>query len=110
MDTLHHYTDNIDEALHSTHGNTAQLALETGLVDQIATRQETMSYLASLSPQPSDSPHILSSKDYLDSITPSYQEDSSQNSKIGLIIAEGTILPGKSASRHDWRGFSGKSH
>ncbi len=94
LNTLHHYTDNIDEALHSTRGNAAQLALETGLVDQIATRQEAISYLASLSPQPSNSPHILSSRDYLDSLTPSYQEDSSQNSKVGLIIAEGTILPG----------------
>jgi protease IV len=94
LNALHHYTDNIDEALHSTHGNTAQLALQTGLVDQIATRQEAISYLASLSPQPSDSPHILSFRDYLDSITSSYQADSSQNSVVGLIIAEGTILPG----------------
>ncbi len=94
LETLQHYTNNIDVALHSTSGNTAQLALETGLVDQIATRQEVKSYLASLTPQLTDSPHILSSNDYLQSVTPSYQEDSSQTSKVALIIAEGTILPG----------------
>lgn len=95
LDALRYYTDNIAEALNSTHGNTAQLALETGLVDQIATRQEATSYLASITPEPSESPHILSSTDYLELITPSFNEDTSEEAKVGLIIAEGTILPGK---------------
>ncbi len=95
LDTLHHYTDDIDKALQSTGGNIAQLALKTGLIDQIATRQEINSYLGSLTPIPSTSPQFLPSAAYLNSITPSYMGDSSQKSKIGLIIAEGTILPGK---------------
>jgi protease-4 len=95
LDTLHYYTNNINEALNSTQGNIAQLALKTGLVDQIATRNETESYLASLTPTLSGDVHILSSKDYLESITPSYTQETSQVSKIGLIIAEGNILPGK---------------
>jgi protease-4 len=95
LDTLHYYTNNINEALNSTQGNIAQLALKTGLVDQIATRNETESYLASLTPTLSGDVHILSSKDYLESMTPSYTQDTSQESKIGLIIAEGNILPGK---------------
>jgi protease-4 len=95
LDTIHHYTDNIDEVLHATDGNTAQLALDTGLVDQIATRQETTSYLASLTPMPSVSPHLLSSLAYFESITPSYTRETSQQPKVGLIIAEGNIFPGK---------------
>jgi protease-4 len=95
LDALHYYTDNIAEALSFTQGDPAQLALQTGLVDQIATREETASYLASLAPQASGTPNILSSNDYLQSIVSSYQEDTDQKTKIGLIIAEGTILPGK---------------
>jgi protease-4 len=95
LDTIQHYTDNIDEALHATDGNTAQLALDTGLVDQIATRQETTSYLASLTPMPSVSPHLLPSSAYFESITPSYTKETSQQAKVGLIIAEGNIFPGK---------------
>jgi protease-4 len=95
LDSLHYYTNNIDEALNSTQGNIAQLALKTGLVDQIATRNETESYLASLTPTLSGNAHILSSKEYLESITQSYAQDTSQKLKVGLIIAEGNILPGK---------------
>lgn len=95
LDTLYYYTNNIPEALNTAHGNTAQLALETGLVDQISTRQEVTAYLTSLTPKSSESPQILSSTDYLDSITPSYSKEISQEDKVGLIIAEGNILPGK---------------
>jgi protease-4 len=94
LDALHFYTSNIDQALNVAHGNTAQLALDTGLVDQLATRQETTSYLASLAPTPSGEPQLLSSTDYFDSITPSYTNKTSEKSKVGLIIAEGKILPG----------------
>lgn len=95
LEVLHHYTDNISEALNSTSGNTARLALETGLVDQVATRNEVTSYLTSLAPTIPGVSNIISSTDYLNSISPSYQEDPSQKSKVGLIIAEGAILPGK---------------
>ena len=94
-EAIEHYTNNIAEALHSTGGNTAQLALATGLVDQLATRQEATAYLDSLNPKAAGSAKILSSVDYLDTITPSYQETESAQSKVGLIIAEGLILPGK---------------
>jgi len=92
---VQYYTDNIDKALYSTKGNTAQLALETGLVDQIATRLETTTYLASLSPTLAESPQLLASMEYLNSITPSFTPEKSPASKVGLIIAEGKILPGK---------------
>jgi protease-4 len=99
VQAVQYYTDNIDKALHSTKGDTAQLALETGLVDQIATRQETTAYLTSLSSTPTGSPELLSSTDYLNSITPSFAPKESPaespTDKVGLIIAEGNILPGK---------------
>ncbi len=95
LDSIHNYTNNIDEALNSTRGNIAQLALKTGLVDQVATRIETESYLASLTPALSANTHILSSREYLESIPQSYTPDTSQQPIVGLIIAEGNILPGK---------------
>lgn len=95
VQAVQYYTDNIDKALYATKGNTAQLALETGLVDQIATRQEITTYLASLSPTLTGAPELLSSSDYLNSIPPSYTPETSSTSKVGLIIAEGNILPGK---------------
>ncbi|MGB3212666.1 MAG: signal peptide peptidase SppA [Desulforhopalus sp.] len=95
LDAVHYYSAHIAEALNAAGGNPAQLALDTGLVDQIATRQQVRSYLDSLSPRLSGEPKILSSTDYLDSITPSFREKSSESPQIGLIIAEGTILPGK---------------
>ncbi|GAB6192402.1 signal peptide peptidase SppA [Desulfocastanea catecholica] len=95
VQAVQNYTDNIDKALYATQGNTAQLALETGLVDQIATRQEITTYLASLSPTLTGARELLSSTEYLHSITPSYTPETSPASKVGLIIAEGIILPGK---------------
>ncbi len=92
---IHQYTNNIPEMLHATGGNTAQLALATGLVDQIATRQEATAYLESLAPAAAGTSKILASADYLDSLNPSYQEDTTKQSKVGLIIAEGAIMPGK---------------
>ncbi len=95
LDALSYYTNNISEALSTTQGNTAQLAFATGLVDQIATRQEVTAYLKTLIPNSFETPQMLSSNDYLNSLTPSYSQEISAGDKVGLIVAEGTILPGK---------------
>lgn len=94
-EALRFYTDSAAEALRTVEGDTAQLAIETGLVDQIATRQETTAYLTSLAPGFSQKPNFFSSKDYLKTISPSYISETFSDSKVGLIIAEGNILPGK---------------
>ncbi len=95
LETLHNYTNNIDDALRATQGDPARLALDTGLVDQLATREELDKYLASQAGKPSGSPNIVASDDYFDALTPSYLDDGSRAPVVGLIIAEGTILPGK---------------
>lgn len=95
LEALHNYTDNIDDALRTTQGDPAKLALETGLVDQLATRQELNKYLAFLTGKSSGSPYIIASDDYFEALTPSYLDDDSQAPVVGLVIAEGTILPGK---------------
>lgn len=95
QEILENYTDNITAALAETGGNTAQLAQKTGLVDHIWTRPQITSYLTSLTKTTEEKLHTISSLDYYDIVQPSFGQTASENGKIGLIVAEGTILPGK---------------
>jgi protease-4 len=94
-EAIENYTDNISQSLRTTAGDTAELALKTGLVDQLSNRSQITAYLASLTKTVGDKPHMLGSNDYLDAIEPSYSQDDWQGDKIGVIVAEGNILPGK---------------
>ena len=92
---IENYTNNIAEALQSTEGNPAKLAHKTGLVDEILTRHQITEFLSSLTQHKQQTPHFVSSSIYFDTLIPSYQNEDSDWSKVGLIIAEGNILPGK---------------
>lgn len=92
---IDNYTNHTTAGLESTNGNTAQLALKTGLVDQIWTRPQITAYLTTLTKTTEQKLHTLSSSDYYKTIQPSFIQDPSVNEKIGLIVAEGNILPGK---------------
>ncbi len=94
-ETIDNYTTNISLALQSTEGDTAELALKTGLVDQLSNRSDITAYLIALTKTTEAKPSIIGSATYYDSILPSYDHVDWQGDKIGLIIAEGTILPGK---------------
>ncbi|MBU1564364.1 MAG: signal peptide peptidase SppA [Proteobacteria bacterium] len=94
-ETLENYTANISLALQSTGGDTAQLALTTGLVDQLSNRSEISAYLIALAKSTETKPPIVGSAKYSDSFLPSYNKIGWKGDKIGLIIAEGNILPGK---------------
>lgn len=91
---LQNYTNNIGEALSAAHGNTSKLAFNSGLVDHVWTRQQIRSHLITLSGANSLKSQIIPSTRYMDQITPSFTLTDS-NDHIGLIIAEGPILPGK---------------
>lgn len=95
LETIDSYTANITESLQSTNGDTAQLALKTGLVDQLATREDITNHLTTLAKAVHGEPPLVASSEYLNTITPSYGQINWQGDKIGLIIAEGNILPGK---------------
>ncbi len=94
-ETIENYTAHISEALQSTGGDTAQLALKTGLVDQLANRSDITAYLAALTKNSEVKPPMVGSADYYDSLLPSYRKIDWKGDKVGLIIAEGNILPGK---------------
>ncbi len=92
-ETLRLYTNDVEGQLRSTNGDSAQLALNLGLVDKISTRQEIKSYLLSISGTDSlEKPSIFSSKEYLGHVQ--YEDDSLNKSQIGIIVAEGNIVPG----------------
>lgn len=94
-ETITQYTDNNPEHLAKVNGNTADLALEMGLIDKILTRHEVTEYLASLSTKvKTKKTRTVSLKTYLSTIQQSYLPTDSDN-KIGIIIAQGTILPGE---------------
>jgi len=92
---LRRYTNNIAEELEKTKGNTAQLANNTGLVDQIMTRSQIKDHLKSITQTTGNSLPVTSTKKYLDNIVPSYTHDGTSQDNIGIIVAEGNILPGK---------------
>ncbi|MFH0781317.1 MAG: signal peptide peptidase SppA [Pseudomonadota bacterium] len=94
-ETLENYTDNIAKALQSAGGDPAQLALKTGLVDQVLNRADITTYLAGLTKSTQDKPRLVGSTEYLNSLLPSYSKIDWKGDKIGVIIAEGNILPGK---------------
>lgn len=94
FDLLDGYPDTIANSLEQTSGDAAQLALQQGLVDEVWTREKIHSYLETLFDNNSSKDNLITSSSYLESLTPSYTDNSQNDNKVGLIIAEGTILPG----------------
>lgn len=94
-DTIHTYTSNITSELITVGGDTAQLALKSGLVDGLKTRDQLRRFLGKHSGTNSDGgfKHI-SLSDYLNTIPRSYTSPPDANGTIGIIIAEGAILNG----------------
>ncbi len=91
------YANDIPAKLTAAGGSTAQLALDSKLVDGLKTREEIRDYLAKLSaPAPDRGFSQVSLNEYLRTITLSYQQPlvASANT-IGIIIAEGMILDGE---------------
>ena len=93
------YTNFIDRLLADTDGNTAQLALKTGLVDRIWTRPQVQSHLAALAGTSSERDYTsISSADYLRLIGPAAHGGSAALHKVGILVAQGNILSGKQPS------------
>jgi protease-4 len=96
-ETIDQYANDIPAKLATAGGSTAQLALDSKLVDGLKTREEIRDYLAQQSaPAPDRGFSQVSLNEYLRTITLSYQQPlvASANT-IGIIIAEGMILDGE---------------
>jgi protease IV len=90
------YTHTPADLLRDTGGDIAKLALKAGLVDKIWTRNQVEAHLASLAGTSSDRDYThITSKDYLAMIGSPFAIGSTSENKIGILVAQGAILPGK---------------
>ena len=91
--TLNDYINNIDVHMTRLKGDTAQLALELNLVDQLASQSEIRAQLSERFGRDEDDNYLaLDYWDYLDltdAEQPKYQD------KVGLLVASGIILDGE---------------
>ncbi len=93
---LDSYTNNFSTRLAVEDGDRARLALNAGLVDEIKSRSEIGSFLAAMTaPDAIRGFRQISFRNYLKTIDRSYQIEETPKDKIGIIIANGTILNGK---------------
>jgi protease-4 len=94
-DAVDNYINNVVQNLSAAGGDTGLLAKKYGLVDKLMTREELRDYLAKLTgPAPGTDFRQVSYKDYLKTISPSYEGGKDSENQIGIIVAEGTILNG----------------
>jgi len=94
------FTTNVNQMvsqLASVGGNRAQLALATGLVDGLKTRQELEKQLIAKVGLSKDKKNFkyIDLQSYLQTLTPSYTTPADQQGLIGIITASGNILPGE---------------
>jgi protease-4 len=95
-DAIEKYTTDIAAQLLLTDGNAAELALKLGLVDQLLTRNQISTYFKAVTGTAINSvPQQISSRDYAGRVKHSYEDDNSSDAKVGVIIGEGNIVPGK---------------
>lgn len=92
---LTRYSDEFDQLMLEYEGDAALVALETGLVDQLMTRDQTLSrFIRQIGPQDEQGQFYahINYLPYLDQVETSTAEDAV---RIGLITASGTILAGR---------------
>ena len=90
------YINNVSENLSLVKGDTAQLALDHGLVDALKTRDEVREELIALVGEDEDEMTInqIQFDDYLTAIKPQQEQTRDDSSKVGIIVAKGIILDG----------------
>ena len=90
------YINNVSVNLSAVNGDTAQLALDHGLVDALKTRDEFREELIALVGEDKDEMTInqIQFDDYLNDIQPQRVQNRENASKVGVIVAKGVILDG----------------
>ena len=90
------YINNISEHLAKVDGDTAQLALDYGLVDDLKTREEVKDELIQLVGQDTDGNTFnqIQLDEYLEVIRPELIQTDPDRSRVGIIVARGMILDG----------------
>ena len=91
------YINDIPENLKAVDGDMAKLALEAGLVDEIAPHHEIREYLQSISGHSVKNGYqSVSFNHYLNTFAPSHNYTKKSQDTVAIIVAQGTIMPGQS--------------
>ena len=95
-ETVDDYINNVSENLSLVKGDTAQLALDHGLVDALKTRDEVREELIALVGEDAEEMTInqIQFDDYLAAIQLQRRQNREDTSKVGVIVAKGIILNG----------------
>ena len=90
------YINNISSHLAEVDGDTARLALNYGLVDELKTRDEVRDELIQLvgEDEDKDTYKQIQLDEYLEVIRPELMRTDPANAKVGVIVARGVILDG----------------
>jgi len=90
------YINNISRLLARAEGDAAQMAVDYGLIDELKTRDEVREELVQLVGGDEDQKTFnqIQLDDYLAAIRPELLQTDPDASKIGVIVARGTILAG----------------
>ena len=94
---INNYINSMDVRLEKAGGDEAVMALNAGLIDGLKTRQQIENYLQTVtggSHGDKGFKHI-SMYDYLRHITPSYTTRPDKRPAVGIIVAQGNIVPGR---------------
>ena len=96
---INDFINSMDVRLEKAGGDGALMALNAGLIDGIKTRDQIEEYLRSVTGSNGSSGEFshISMYDYLAHITPSYTTRSEKSSSVGIIVAQGNIVPGEGA-------------
>ncbi len=88
------YVDQFADRVEAAQGNLAQVALETGLVDELAVRGALDEYLLSLVGEGDDGYSRIDYRNYLSALRRERKQEPTSN-KIGLLVASGQIVDGE---------------
>lgn len=86
------YIENIAAKLAATNGDTAQLALDIGLVDKILTHNDLKRFLKKATQNASD--NLVTLNEYLNFVDQSYAFSNNGGNEVGIVVAEGKIVGG----------------
>jgi protease-4 len=91
------YINNLDGNLAEVGGDAARLALTSGLVDNLKTRDEIRDELIHLvgEDENGESYNKIEFDTYISSMLPKVRRPLTESSRVGLIVAEGIIMNGK---------------
>jgi len=94
---INDFINSMDVRLKKTGGDNALMALNAGLIDGIKTRRQVEEYLQSVAGGNNGGKKFnhISMYEYLKHITPSYSTRPKNSSSVGIIVAQGNIVPGE---------------